>query len=40
MLEPMLEIDGDRYIPGFGSLEYLISQAPALDMEKLTMGHD
>jgi 2-amino-4-hydroxy-6-hydroxymethyldihydropteridine diphosphokinase len=40
VLEPMLEIAGDRYIPGYGSLDYLVSQAPALDMEKLTSGHD
>ena len=40
VLEPMLEIDGDRYIPGYGSLDYLVSQAPALDMEKLTRDHD
>jgi len=39
VLEPMLEIDGDRYIPGYGSLEYLVGQAPALDMEKLTSNH-
>ena len=35
VLEPMLEIAGDIYIPGYGSLNYLVSQAPALDMEKL-----
>ena len=40
VLEPMLEIDGDRYIPGYGSLDYLVSQAPALDMEKLARNHD
>jgi 2-amino-4-hydroxy-6-hydroxymethyldihydropteridine diphosphokinase len=40
VLEPMLEIDGDRYIPGYGSLDYLVSQAPALDMEKLTGNYD
>jgi len=35
VLEPMLEIDGDRYIPGFGSLAFLVEQAPALVMDKL-----
>jgi len=39
VLEPMLEIDGDRYIPGYGSLDYLVSQAPALEMEKLARNH-
>jgi 2-amino-4-hydroxy-6-hydroxymethyldihydropteridine diphosphokinase len=39
VLEPMLEIDGDRFIPGYGSLEYLIRQAPALVMEKLPRTH-
>lgn len=38
VLTPMLEIDGDRFIPGFGSLSYLILQAPALEMEKLELG--
>jgi hypothetical protein len=36
----MLEIDGDRFIPGYGSLEYLARQAPALAMEKLPQSHD
>ena len=36
VLEPMLEIDGDRFIPGYGSLSYLIENAPALEMEKLS----
>jgi 2-amino-4-hydroxy-6-hydroxymethyldihydropteridine diphosphokinase len=40
VLEPMLEIDGDRFIPGYGSLEYLARQAPALAMEKLPQSHD
>jgi len=31
----MLEIDGDRFITGFGSLRYLIDHAPPLRMEKL-----
>ena len=35
VLEPMLEIDGDRYIPGYGSLAFLVEEAPALAMEKL-----
>jgi 2-amino-4-hydroxy-6-hydroxymethyldihydropteridine diphosphokinase len=35
VLEPMLEIDGDRFIPGFGSLRYLNDHAPPLRMEKL-----
>jgi 2-amino-4-hydroxy-6-hydroxymethyldihydropteridine diphosphokinase len=39
VLEPMLEIDGDRFIPGYGSLEYLARQAPPLAMEKLPQDH-
>jgi len=39
VLEPMLEIDGDRYIPGHGSLAYLVGQAPAIDMEKLASNY-
>ena len=35
VLDPMLEVDGDRYIPGYGSLAYLAQNAPALDMQKL-----
>ena len=35
VLEPMFEIDGDRFIPGFGSLSYLIDQAPVLALEKI-----
>lgn len=35
VLEPMLEIDGDRFITGFGSLSFLIEQAPPLRLEKL-----
>ncbi|MGD2172916.1 MAG: 2-amino-4-hydroxy-6-hydroxymethyldihydropteridine diphosphokinase [Gammaproteobacteria bacterium] len=35
VLEPMLEIDGDRFVPGYGSLRYLIDHAPPLRMEKL-----
>lgn len=40
VLEPMFEIDGDRFIAGYGSLSYLIDQAPALAMEKLDRSHD
>lgn len=39
VLEPMLEIDEDRYIPGYGSLAYLISQAPPLPLEKIGARH-
>jgi len=35
VLEPMLEIGGDRFIPGFGSLRYLIERAPEIEMMKL-----
>lgn len=35
VLEPMYEIDGDRFVPGYGSLRYLIEHAPPLRMEKL-----
>ena len=35
VLEPMFEIDGDRFIPGYGSLSYLIENAPAISLEKL-----
>ena len=35
VLEPMFEIDGDRFIPGHGSLSYLIEHAPAIAMQKL-----
>ncbi len=40
VLEPMLEIDGDRFIAGFGSLSYLIENAPALRLQKLDPGGD
>ena len=36
VLEPMFEIGGDRFIPGYGSLSYLIDNAPAISLEKLT----
>lgn len=39
VLEPMLEMDGDRFIPGYGSLAYLVDQAPALQMEKISDCH-
>ncbi len=35
VLEPMLEIADDRFIPGFGSLSFLIDQAPDIEMIKL-----
>jgi len=35
VLEPMLEIAGDRFILGFGSLSFLIEHAPDIDMTKL-----
>ncbi|MDH3388095.1 MAG: 2-amino-4-hydroxy-6-hydroxymethyldihydropteridine diphosphokinase [Gammaproteobacteria bacterium] len=35
VLEPMFEIEGDRFIAGYGSLSYLINAAPVLRMEKL-----
>jgi len=35
VLEPMYEIDGDRFIAGYGSLRYLIDNAPPLKMEML-----
>ena len=38
VLEPMLEIDGDRFLPGYGSLSFLIEQAPALDLQRLDPG--
>jgi 2-amino-4-hydroxy-6-hydroxymethyldihydropteridine diphosphokinase len=40
VLEPMFEVDGDRFIPGHGSLRYLIDHAPALAMEKLVWPDD
>jgi 2-amino-4-hydroxy-6-hydroxymethyldihydropteridine diphosphokinase len=40
VLEPMLEIDGDRFVPGYGSLGYLAEQAPPLSMTKLERSHD
>jgi 2-amino-4-hydroxy-6-hydroxymethyldihydropteridine diphosphokinase len=40
VLEPMLEIGGDLFIPGFGSLAFLAGQAPTVAMEKLPRNHD
>ena len=40
VLEPMFEIDGDRFIPGYGSLSYLIENAPAISLEKLANSSD
>ena len=40
VLEPMLEIDGDRFVAGLGSLSYLISQAPEMAMHKLEPQRD
>ena len=36
----MFEIDGDRFIPGHGSLSYLIEHAPAIAMTRLPPAHD
>ena len=35
VLEPMFEIDGDQFVPGYGSLRYLIDHAPPIKMIKL-----
>lgn len=35
VLQPLLEIAGDLYIPGLGSVQYLIQQAPPMSIEKL-----
>jgi 2-amino-4-hydroxy-6-hydroxymethyldihydropteridine diphosphokinase len=35
VLEPMFEMDGDRFIPGHGRLGYLIDHAPTVALEKL-----
>jgi 2-amino-4-hydroxy-6-hydroxymethyldihydropteridine diphosphokinase len=40
VLEPMLEIEGDRYIPGYGSLAWLVTQAPPLEMTKIPAHHE
>ena len=39
VLEPLLEIEGDRYIPGYGSLAWLAENAPVLEMERLAPSH-
>ena len=35
VLEPMFEIDGDQFVPGYGSLCYLIDHASPIEMVKL-----
>lgn len=35
VLQPLQEIAGDLYIPRLGSLHYLISQAPAMRLQRL-----
>ena len=35
VLEPMFEISGDLYIPGLGSLKYLIEQAPQISIQPI-----
>jgi 2-amino-4-hydroxy-6-hydroxymethyldihydropteridine diphosphokinase len=35
VLEPMFEIDGDQFVPGYGSLVYLIDHAEPIEMVKL-----
>ena len=32
VLKPLLEISGEKYIPGLGGLEYLIDNAPAIKL--------
>ncbi len=34
-LQPMLEISGDLYIPGLGSLKYLVENAPNILIEQI-----
>ena len=36
VLLPLFEISGDRYIPGLGSLQYLIDHAPAMEIKTLS----
>ncbi len=36
VLQPMLEISGDLYVSGFGSLSYLLEQAPELRLQKIS----
>ncbi len=35
VLEPMLEIAGDFYIAGYGSLSYLLQQAPDMRLQRI-----
>ena len=35
VLKPMMEITGDFYISGLGSLEFLINSAPQMQLEKI-----
>ena len=35
VLQPLLEVAGDIYIPGLGSISYLIKQTPALRINRL-----
>ena len=40
VLQPMFEIDGDQFIAGYGSLQFLIDQAEPLKMKKLDASDD
>ncbi|MEM7563698.1 MAG: 2-amino-4-hydroxy-6-hydroxymethyldihydropteridine diphosphokinase [Pseudomonadota bacterium] len=40
VLLPMLEIDGDQFIAGYGSLQYLADQAEPLKLKKLDTRDD
>jgi 2-amino-4-hydroxy-6-hydroxymethyldihydropteridine diphosphokinase len=35
VLLPMLEISGEQFIPGLGSLQYLINNAPSIQLNKI-----
>jgi len=35
VLQPMFDIGGDIYIPGLGSLKYLIENAPAININQI-----
>lgn len=35
VLEPMFEVSGEQFIPGFGSLKYLIDKAPSIQLNKI-----
>ena len=39
VLEPLLEIAGDLYLPGLGSLSYLLEHAPPLRMTRIVAGN-